>query len=1462
MTIMQSRFARVLKWKRRGVAAVLAATLLAGQAVPALADEAEAAPNAPARAEASDKVVLLPSDDTFIEGQDEARREKINGAGSSVQAAGNNANERIIYLKFDLEDADAADIGSAVLRLYNNDTRYNRIVTANALDDVSWTESKLAWNNAPAAGGPILTAGGEPATFATEATGNADNRLLGAKYYELDVTEYVKASAGRSKLGFVVKSDGYTSFASKEYESGAYPPQLVISSETTEPPQGPVYKEFEAGGRSSLYPEDWYPGYKDEDGRFLHDFSYAGYRMGQEPIPVDIPGAIIDVTEEPYFADATGGEDATAKIQAAIDAAGESGGGVVYLPAGTYKIKPQGTNNQALKLNRSGVVLRGAGPDQTFLYNDEPVMRGKDIITVASEGGGFQAVPGTETGIRSDLAEPTVYIPVQDASAFQAGDWITVSNRYTADFIAEHDMADWWATYIGNEGITFYRKVVAVDEESGTLTIDIPTRYPLKVRDAASVYKLNAPVTEVGVEHLSIGNAQNLTPGIGESDDTKEGTAGYQVAGTNAINFVRVADAWARNVHSYRPAANDAGYDYHLLSSGIHTSNTRNVTIADCVMQKPLFRGAGGNGYLYELVGNDNLIMNSKAVEGRHNYTFSHMRTNGNVIRNSISVDPTHVIDFHQYLSASNLLDGLQLYGDRIEASVRPYPSSQQNYKHGHTTSQTVIWNTYGHEAMDASGVIVDSRQHGYGYIVGTSGNDVQVRITPDIHSGKITAPVDFAEGIGQGAALSPSSLYEDQLEKRIERSATELLTLKLDGQPIKGFQPGKRIYDIELPYGTAEVPDISAAANAAGATVQVAPAASLPGTAIVTVTSADEAATALYTIRLKAAASPASLADIALRPDRTRDGWKTGAKLNAGTSAYLSVTGMMSDGTEAELGDAEIVYTSDQPDVLSVSATGLVEAAIPGTASVTVSVTLDSTTLQRTLAITVSVPAYTGDEELPVTAVSSSGDDGNVVANALDGDYDTRWSASGEGQWMMADLGSAYQVGSASIAFYNGHTRKSKFELVFSADGEHWTTGYELVPEGNSSGTSSLYELFELDEPIRARYVKYVGYGNSANAWNSISEIRFHPADETSPTATVAPTPTPIPTSGSPAPSAAPTPTPRAASVEAAFDGSPKKVRITSELASVEAAGNMFGRGELGADGQAVFTFRLLQAGEVEGISSATKRAIGDRPILDISLASGGKDISWSNPAVPVTVSLPYQPSDRELANPEWLEKLTIWFLDDEGRAVPVPNARYDADTGAILFKTTHFSRYAVALKERTFGDLDGYDWASGAIGVLAARGVVTGKTIQSFDPAAPVSRAEFAAMIMRALGLSAEAKASFADVSEDAYYFDAVAMAERLGIVRGMPDGLFRPDASIAREDMMVMTYQALLAAGIAADEQASVDLTLFADASLISDYAADGIGALAELGIVQGHRNLLQPQAPATRAEAAALIYRLTN
>lgn len=1440
----------------RLLAGLLTVALAFGQALPAAvtaADEPEG--------EAAAPIVLVATDDATIS-QANPDVNYWNNGTLQVTHDGHPTNVRRIYLKFDLNGINLDDIRSGILQVYNIDTRYNSTIMAYETDgnNTEWNEGTITWNNAPAPGSAITAPGGGIASVDVLSKGtDASNSSEGAQYYEINVTNHLQNADDNGLLSIVLLSSAYTAFASKERSSGAYPPQLVLSSEEAEAPAEEPTGQLDDTGRSSLYPADWYPGFADEEGRFLHDFSYAGYRMGQEP-PDVIPGMFLDVTEAPYGADNTGTEDATAIIQQALDDAGEAGGGVVYLPPGTYRIKPQGKISESLRISRSGVVLRGAGPEQTFLFNDEPVMRGKDIIAVTSERGQFQAIPGSETYIRLDLPEPTVHIPVQDASSFQPGDWVIINNKYTAGFIEEHQMTGWWNIYEGNDGITFYRKVVAVDAAANTITIDIPTRYPLKIRDFSNVRQMTPPVTEVGVEHLSIGNVENLTPGVGDSDYLVEGTGAYQVAGSKAIRFIGVVDAWARNIHSYRPSTNSAGYDYHILSSGITTLDSRNVTIMDTDVRKPLSRGGGGNGYLYELIGNDNLILNARAEEGRHNYSFSHMRTNGNVIRNSVSRNPYLVIDFHQYLSASNLLDGMVLDGDRIETSVRPYPSTEQTYRHGVTTSQTVIWNTRGvREHPNLNGIIIDSRQYGYGYIIGTQGNVTGVRVTPTLHSNRETAPVDFVEGLGQGDVLQPQSLYLDQLDRRIERQTVDLQTITLNGNPVAGFQPGKRDYKIALPYGTANVPVIAAIAASEGATVAVEQAEELPGTAVITVAS-DGQKSARYTVNLGTSDTPAALQQISLLPDRTKPGWNSGANMDNGTTAWLQVIGTMSDGTEVEFEEAHVTFASDNEAVLTVNGEGQVTAVASGAANVTVHVELGGATLAKSIGIVSAVVVPEDLGILPIVSVSSSGDDGNVVENIIDSDLATRWSASGEGQWAIADLGEVLNASSVSIAFYNGHLRKTIFELEVSVDGEQWTKVYDKIEGGNSSGTTNLFELFVFDEPHNARYVRFVGYGNNLNLWNSISELRIHPGQEeggggdddngedsgtgngVSPTA---------PEPGEDA---------IAESVIAEFPASGGPALIKSSLAAIEAPGNMFSGQDIGQDAKIAFVFTAADADQRAELDSRVQRAVGDRPIIAIAVTVNGEATHWSNPDAPVTVRIPYTPSEAELADPALLEKITVWRIDANGVATAIPNARYDTQSASVVFITTELMQFAIALEERSFGDLGTVPWARHEIEVLASKGVISGISTTDFAPRQNIRRADFTKLFVLALGLSAKAGRDFSDIGEDDYYEAEVAIAARFGIVNGYSDGSFRPAAQITRQEMMVIAARGLRAVGKLQGGDAAALAGSFTDTDDIAPYAMEDISALVQAGIIQGSGGLLNPQGAATRAEAAALLFRL--
>jgi hypothetical protein len=110
-----------------------------------------------------------------------------------------------------------------------------------------------------------------------------------------------------------------------------------------------------------------------------------------------------------------------------------------------------------------------------------------------------------------------------------------------------------------------------------------------------------------------------------------------------------------------------------------------------------------------------------------------------------------------------------------------------------------------------------------------------------------------------------------------------------------------------------------------------------------------------------------------------------------------------------------------------------------------------------------------------------------NPPKNVIDNDLATRFAAEGSGEWLQVDFGREISIDSFSIAFMKGDSRVYSFEILTSQDGEVWDTA---LADGKSSGTTN--ELEKYSFPKRnARYIRIVGYGNTANAWNSITEIR-----------------------------------------------------------------------------------------------------------------------------------------------------------------------------------------------------------------------------------------------------------------------------------------------------------------------------------------------------------------------------------
>ncbi|MBO9204125.1 MULTISPECIES: chondroitinase-B domain-containing protein [Niastella] len=137
---------------------------------------------------------------------------------------------------------------------------------------------------------------------------------------------------------------------------------------------------------------------------------------------------------------------------------------------------------------------------------------------------------------------------------------------------------------------------------------------------------------------------------------------------------------------------------------------------------------------------------------------------------------------------------------------------------------------------------------------------------------------------------------------------------------------------------------------------------------------------------------------------------------------------------------------------------------------------------------LSTSMVGYNGSDPSECLPVVASSDDGNVPGNVLDNDLNTRWSASGDGQWIQFCLNSATTVTGVQIAFYNGTTRTSSFDILTSTDGANWSTkASNLV----SSGTSLNLETFSITSTT-AKYVRIVGHGNSVNAWNSYTEVHI----------------------------------------------------------------------------------------------------------------------------------------------------------------------------------------------------------------------------------------------------------------------------------------------------------------------------------------------------------------------------------
>ncbi|KOR88311.1 S-layer homology domain-containing protein [Paenibacillus solani] len=196
------------------------------------------------------------------------------------------------------------------------------------------------------------------------------------------------------------------------------------------------------------------------------------------------------------------------------------------------------------------------------------------------------------------------------------------------------------------------------------------------------------------------------------------------------------------------------------------------------------------------------------------------------------------------------------------------------------------------------------------------------------------------------------------------------------------------------------------------------------------------------------------------------------------------------------------------------------------------------------------------------------------------------------------------------------------------------------------------------------------------------------------------------------------------------------------------------------------------------------------------------------------------------------------------------------------VEFKWSESGIYSVVSHEKTFTDLNGH-WAYKDVTLLASKKVIEGLSDTRFGPNEPITRAQFTAMLVRALGLNDQgADSSFRDVKTNDWYAAAVATAVENKLIEGFSDGSFRPNEQITREQMSVLLLRAMKLAGtdLGTGDSDSI-LEGFKDRDRIASWSEEAVSAIVKSGLMEGRSaDRFVPDARSTRAEGAVVLTRM--
>jgi hypothetical protein len=238
-----------------------------------------------------------------------------------------------------------------------------------------------------------------------------------------------------------------------------------------------------------------------------------------------------------------------------------------------------------------------------------------------------------------------------------------------------------------------------------------------------------------------------------------------------------------------------------------------------------------------------------------------------------------------------------------------------------------------------------------------------------------------------------------------------------------------------------------------------------------------------------------------------------------------------------------------------------------------------------------------------------------------------------------------------------------------------------------------------------------------------------------------------------------------------------------------------------------------------------------------------------------------------RRIAIPEGVDPnsvTTVVTVDAAGKVRPLPTKLVTINGVTYAqFVSLANSTYAVISHSAAFNDISGH-WAQAVISDMGSRLIVSGTGGGRYEPDRNMTRAEFTAIMVYALGIAPKTDASsFPDVKTTDWYCEYIEAAYQYGLVTGCSDGSFGPDVMITREQAMTIMVKAMRLTGLSTNLGAAANdiLSAFTDQAGLSSYARQSAAVCVKAGLVYGKNSrILAPQDYITRAEVAAIVQRL--